>query len=101
MPNAHNLRRRRAWPQVAGQQRAQAEQTARDHGENLRDTLNKLASLRSARPELAVELTEIERDVAVAALAFDDIKTWMEEAGVAAAQAVAPGPDEQPPGAGG
>ena len=96
MPNAHNLRRRRAWPRAAGQQRLLAEQTARDHAENLRDTLRKVATLKSARPDLVVALTEIERDIAIAALALDDIRRLMEEAGLAAA-----GPREGSPDAGG
>ncbi|GAB4190537.1 MAG: hypothetical protein OHK0022_03430 [Roseiflexaceae bacterium] len=80
MSNAHNLRRRKSWPYAAKKQREATEQVAREHAENLRDTLRRLAVLRSAHPELAAELTEIERDVAVAALAFDDIRRWMEEA---------------------
>lgn len=87
MPNAHNLRRRRAWPRAAGQQRQRAEEIATDHAENLRDTLRRIGLMKSARPEFLAELIELERDIAIAALAFDDLRRLMEEAGQAAADA--------------
>lgn len=77
------MRRRRPWPQAAARYRDDTEEAASAHGDLLRETLVKIRDLRSARAtdeELVRALTDIERDVLMAALALSDIRAWMDEA---------------------